>query len=347
MLHIDLMFVGRAGAQLLNFKQKSPYLFNASCPVCGDWSETKRRRGKRLFIYRPPSGDHLAVKCHKCGYSVLFSTFLREHNPNLHKEYVLEKYKGNNETKRAPKVDIEKLYKPTGIPMTLVDATLDGLKPLNILPSDHEAVQYIASRQIPKDKWSLIYYTDTFKSYVNGLIPGKLPDAVAEHARIVLPYFTDHGKVYAFSARALDPNDPKRYYTIKLDELRDRIYGLDRIDKSKTILAVEGQFDSLLLDNAIAVSGSNFDCDTIRALKSRITLVPDNEPRSKTIIALIKKHIGLGYRVCLFPSSMRGKDINEMILNGHTIEEIHEIIKKHTYAGAVAQLAFANWRKVA
>ena len=37
----------------------------------------------------------------------------------------------------------------------------------------------------------------------------------------------------------------------------DKIFGLNRIDKSKPIYVVEGPIDSLFLDNCVAVAGSS------------------------------------------------------------------------------------------
>ena len=39
------------------------------------------------------------------------------------------------------------------------------------------------------------------------------------------------------------------------------------------------------------------------------------------------------------------KDINELILNGMTENEIMEIIKNNTYSGAIAKLKLNQWKK--
>ena len=54
--------------------------------------------------------------------------------------------------------------------------------------------------------------------------------------------------------------------------------GLDRIDMSKQIYAVEGPLDSLFLDNCIAVGGSD-----LNKLESDVIIIFDNEPRNKEI----------------------------------------------------------------
>src|SRR5690606_21687524 len=117
-----------------------------------------------------------------------------------------------------------------------------------------------------------------------------------EHPRILFPYFNIHGKVFAYSARALHETEEAKYYMIKLDET-ERVYGVDRLDFSKRVYAVEGQIDSLFLPNCVAVSGSSFDTATLQQLKTNLTIIPDNEPRSREITKIIKKTIDLGYSV--------------------------------------------------
>jgi hypothetical protein len=109
---------------------------------------------------------------------------------------------------------------------------------------------------------------------------------------------------------------------------------------------VEGAIDSLFIPNCIAVSGSNFDSDTTRALKSKLVLVPDNEPRSREICKLILKHIKLGYKVCMLPHSIKTKDINEHIQSGLTATEVQQLIDANTFEGIEAVLKFTHWKLV-
>ena len=76
-----------------------------------------------------------------------------------------------------------------------------------------------------------------------------------------------------------------------------------------------------------------------------VVLVYDNEPRNKDIVKQIEKSIGKGYKVCLFPENVNGKDINEMILNGLTSEQIKSIIDTNTFSGLEAKLKFTNWKR--
>lgn len=348
MLHVDLAYVGRVGMQLQNFAQKNQYLWNCSCPVCGDVGDSGRKK-KRFYVYRPGTANHLNAKCHKCGYSSSFGGFMKSQFPQLYKEYVLERYHASP-TPHVPHKNIsEVMLVPKAVPnvvseQPLRDATLDGLKCCDELKDSHPVAKFLLKRMIPRNKWELIYYALEFKKYTNSVLPGKFKDTKDDHPRLVIPYFNDHGKVFAFVARAFDDRQP-RYMTIKLDD-SERVYGQERLDTSKRVYAVEGAIDSLFLPNCIAVSGSNFDCETTRPLKSILTLVPDNEPRSPAICKLINKHIRLGYRVCMLPHTFHEKDINEMILNGRQAKDVLQSIDEHTYQGAAAVLRFSQWKLV-
>jgi 2-hydroxy-3-keto-5-methylthiopentenyl-1-phosphate phosphatase len=109
---------------------------------------------------------------------------------------------------------------------------------------------------------------------------------------------------------------------------------------------VEGPIDSLFLPNTIAVSGSSFDTPTMQALKSVVTIVGDNEPRSREIVKILKKNIDLGYKVCMLPHTVKEKDINELVLSGYDTNEILELIDANTFQGINAQLKFVEWKLV-
>ena len=344
MLFIDAKYANILGSRLRNFKQKNDYLWNYACPVCGDSSRNKNKA--RGYIYRAKSD--LFVKCHKCGYSSNIGNLIKYVDPVLYDQYVLERYKGGATRYNAHKEvilpeqnSIQHLIKDE----LLEDDILSSLKSMDKLPENHPAVQYLLSRKIPKDKWYLLYFAPKFKEFTNSVTPKFQEPIVDEHPRLIIPFFTAAGKCFAFQARAFGKEEPK-YYTIKVDETQEKVYGLDRIDYAKRIYVVEGPIDSLFLPNAIAVSGSSFDTPTIRQLLANATIVMDNEPRSKEIVKLLDKNIKAGYTVCMFPDTIPYKDINEMIQNGLTTSEILETINTNSHSGIEATLRFSNWKKI-
>lgn len=342
MLYVDVKYANIVGAQLRNYKRKQEYLWNFSCPVCGD-SKTNRSKA-RGYIYRAKTS--LFVKCHKCGYGTNIGNFIKYVDTNLYEEYALETYKEGGAPRAAhARSDqaIPQMFQQMEA-IEISDSILDSLKRIDQLPETHPAVKYIAKREIPRDKWNLLYLCNKFKKYVNSVVPNKFRDLDDDHPRLIIPYFTPHGKCFAFQGRAFGKEDPK-YITIKVDDTEEKLFGQERLDYSKRVYVLEGPLDSLFIPNAIAVSGSSFNSPTIKALQSNITVVYDNEPRSPTLTKLIKTTIDQGFSVCLWPDTITEKDINEMILAGRSPEEILEIIDANTYNGVEAQLRFATWRK--
>jgi hypothetical protein len=339
MLYIDVKFANILGSRLRNFKQTRDYVWNYSCPVCGD--STKNKLKARGYIYRAKSD--LFVKCHKCGYGTNLGNLIKYVDSKLYDEYVLERYKGGASKYNVHK-DVAEIL-PEKKEDLLEDDILDGLKRLDLLDITHPAVKYLIKRKIPKDKWNLLYFAPKFKAFTNSVTPKFQEPIEGEHPRMIIPFFTAAGKCFAYQARAYGDEQPK-YYTIKVDETQEKIYGLDRIDFGRRIYVVEGPIDSLFLPNAIAVSGSSFDTTTVRALLTNATLVMDNEPRSKEIVKLMEKNINAGYSVCMFPENVVEKDINEMILSGKTPDDIFKLINTNTFSGLEAKLKFSEWKKI-
>ena len=337
MLYIDAKYASMLAPRLRNFKQKKDYLWNYSCPVCGDSSKNKLKA--RGFIYRAKSD--LFVKCHNCGYGTNLGNFIKFVDNNLYDEYVIERYKSGATRYNAHK-DITQVVKEE-MPLVFEDAVLKNLQRLDLLPETHPAVKYVLDRKIPHDKLELMYFCKAFKKWTNS-VKFKFTSEENDHPRLIFPFFNSHGKVFAFSGRAFGQEEPK-YYTIKLDDDADKVYGLERVDYSKHIYVVEGQVDSLFLPNCIAVAGASFDTDTIQKIKTNCTVVMDNEPRNKDIVKQLHKYIINGYRVCMMPDTVEYKDINEMVMAGYTIDQIVELINKNSYVGLEAQLHFATWKK--
>jgi hypothetical protein len=125
---------------------------------------------------------------------------------------------------------------------------------------------------------------------------------------------------------------------LKDDELK--VYGLDRIDKENPVYVTEGPFDSTFLSNAIAMCGSDVD---LSSLDYQFIYVYDDEPRNKQIVDRISKQIEDGERVVIWPSNIRDKDINDMVLSGHKVKDL---VESNTYQGLEAKLKFTTWKRV-
>ena len=126
-----------------------------------------------------------------------------------------------------------------------------------------------------------------------------------------------------------------------LDDESPKIYGLDRINKTKPIYIVEGPFDSLFLDNAVAMAGSDIDCRSFGW--SDYIWVYDNEPRNREIVNRLTKSVNRGDKVVIWPKSVEQKDINDMYLSGHNVVDM---VKLNTYQGLKAKAKLIGWKRV-
>ena len=89
MLHIDSKYVRLISNRLRNFKQKDNYLWNFSCPYCGDSQKNKTKA--RGYVFQ--KDVNLLYRCHNCGVSTNVGNLVKHVDPTLHKEYTLENYK--------------------------------------------------------------------------------------------------------------------------------------------------------------------------------------------------------------------------------------------------------------
>jgi hypothetical protein len=161
--------------------------------------------------------------------------------------------------------------------------------------------------------------------------------------RIVIPFFNEKCELIALQGRSLDPKNSLRYITIKVKDV-PKVYGLDRIDPEKTVYITEGPFDSLFLDNSLAMAGSDVDKSYFSSF-SDIVFIYDNEPRNREIVKKIENTIDAGFSVFLWPEKIKEKDINDVILSGIDTLELQSIISKNTHKSLEAKLKLASWKR--
>ena len=331
MSYIDTKYLNIISPYLQQFKKKGDNLWNFRCPYCGD--SQKSRTKARGFVFRKK--NDLFFKCHNCGVGASLGNLIKTIDSKTYKDYIMERYKGGVETHSSPQPEFK-----FNAPVFRKKGILEGLQSIKSLPDDHPARQIVEKRKLPEESLSDLYLCESFFKFTNSIIKGKFPSLGGDHPRLIIPFRGEDGEVFAYQGRAFGNEQPK-YITIKIDEERDKIFGLDKVDKSKPILVVEGPLDSLFLDNCIAVAGADFS-----NIKGDLTVIYDNEPRNKEINKQIEKTIDQGKSVCLWPDHMKEKDINDMIIAGYSKKEVQEIITNNTFSGASAKLRFAEWRRI-
>jgi hypothetical protein len=120
-----------------------------------------------------------------------------------------------------------------------------------------------------------------------------------------------------------------------------KIYGLEKIDQSKPIYIIEGPFDSEFVENSVAMCGSDIDIGSFNW--SDYIWVFDNEPRNREIVNRISKTINRGDKVVIWPSNIKEKDINDIVLAGHNVMDM---LKSNTHSGLEAKIKFNNWKRI-
>ena len=339
MLWLEHKYVGLVSSRLERFTRVNNNTYRFRCPICGDsQSDRSKTRG---YIYTKKGV--LRYHCHNCNVSMGLPWFVKQLDQSLYLEFIKEKMVEGQEAKQDFDDFVKKMEKPKFVKTT----KLKDLKKISQLQVGHPAKSYIEKRRIPPNAHYRLYYASKFKSWVNSIIPDKLPEGSPEEPRLIIPLIDSKDELIGFQGRSFDPKASLRYITIMLDEESPRIFGLDKIDTNKTIYAVEGPIDSLFVPNCIATAGGDILSEILLTSlpKERIVIIYDNEPRNPDTVKKIAKCIEAGYKVCIWPNELDIKDINDMILSGMTPERIKELVDECTHEGVEAKLFHTIWKK--
>ena len=320
---VDSKFITLVSSRLQKFKRVKADLYNFRCPICGD--SQKHKNKARGYFYQVKVNTN--YKCHNCGVSLSLNNFLKQIDPVLHKQYTMEKFKnghtGKNFVVDEPKLDFKK---------PVFKKKLD-------LPRASEvpvAKEYLRKRKLDPTKF---YFAHKFKEWTNKQKP-TFDTIHRDESRIIIPLYDTNHNLMGFQGRSLGPNSVK-YITVMLTDDSPKIYGLDKIDETKPIYIIEGPFDSTLVENSVAMCGSDIDIRTFGW--SDYIWVYDNEPRNREIVNRISKTIDRGDKVIIWPNEITQKDINDMVLGGH---DVLSVLKSNVYSGLKAMIKFNKWKKI-
>jgi len=332
-LYIDKKFLQLVSPKLERFKQKSEFLWNAKCKICGDSHKNKTKA--RGYFYRRKSD--LFYTCHNCGTSMSLGNFIKFVDPYLYREYIMERYQ-NESHGNTPKPDFTIARTKPVFKKRVELPTIDSL------PEEHVAKQYLLKRKIPREKLDDIYYASSFKDYIMAGVPG-YEKTLYDEPRIVFPFYDEDKNLLGVQGRAIGDSKVK-YITIKMDDANQKVYGLDKVDFSKKVYVVEGPIDSLFLQNAIATMDASLYNVSLLLGNHDYVFIHDNEPRNNAIVKAMSKTISHGKNIFIWPQDVTAKDINDWIMLGATPSEIQAIIDTNTWSDLRAKLEFERWKKV-
>lgn len=341
---IEEKYINLVGSRLRNFKRVDTNKYQCSCPLCGDSKKYANKARGSFYIWKGEWWFH----CYNCGKAYTIPVFMAFNYPDLHKSYLMETLSGHkpeliNQTVNQPKV------------RKYVKKTIEISDAVNVadLPSNHMAAKYVARRMLPAKYHSELLFVPGFKEWTNLLIPGKFEDIKNDEPRLIIPFKTPSGDVFAYQGRSFDPKSYAKYITIKLDPEAPKIYGMNHINPELPVMVVEGPIDSMFVFNGVADAGG--DLKRASVVYNQTVSIWDNEPRNEQIVSNMEKAIHEGRLVCIWPDGVVKNDINDMVIGrvkdeGLTLDEailaVNQIIWAGTTSGLDAEIKFAQWRKV-
>lgn len=329
-IQVDIHYINQIAPYLRNFKRVGDR-YNFSCCICGDSKKDKSAARGWFFV-----NQEINFKCYNCNAPYSFHAIIKLLNPALSKQYYLDKLTGGKSI-LTKKIELPKKQE---VIIKSTDIDLPNAFEIELL------YNYLKARKIPEKFYKDIYFAERFKEWTNTKKETFTGDGLMyEHSRIIFPFRDYDGKAFGFSARGMKNETPK-YLIIKFDDTEEKIFGLDRIDLNKHIYAVEGQIDSMFIDNCVAVAGAAFNNKFCKRHKNNLTQIYDNEPRSKAIMDMLDKSIKEGYNVFIWPDIYKTKDINDLIMSGKTKEQVKEMIDANTFSGMEAKFRYNQWRKI-
>jgi hypothetical protein len=216
-----------------------------------------------------------------------------------------------------------------------------SLTELKYLPDDNLGKKTALDRMLPITEREM-YYVENFIEWTKGHTDKFRTVTGDIHPRIIFPFKARDGHYIGYTARSLKGEEPKYFRIFIDDEEKEKFYGIDLLDETKQVYVLEGEIDSMFIPNAIAVSNGKLDT----YLNKDAIYLPDADKRNPHIVKGISKLLDRGLKVCLLPDDAPGKDINEIIKSGYSIDKLMNMVHNNVYQGLVGKMKFSTWSKV-
>jgi hypothetical protein len=333
-LYIDKKYINLVASMLPKFKWKKDNLANCRCVICGD--STKSKGKSRGYFY--VKSNNFFYKCHNCGAGLSIYNFLQHVAPAMCKEYSLERFCAGENRGNFKKPTLADVY-----PVPAIKPRSFNFSYIGDLSEDHKALKYVKARHIPESKWDDIGYTEDVSKLAEEF-DESYKDRFSKEDRLVVVIRNPTG-ICGFQCRTFQAKVKKglKYFTLKHDN-ETCYYGLDSVDISRKYYVLEGPINSMFLPNAIATLGSsNFLNVADKISDENAVYILDNEPYKPETLQIMQKLIDANKNVCIFPESIKQKDINDMVMAGI---DVQKIVDENTHSGLKARLVFNTWKKM-
>jgi hypothetical protein len=272
------------------------------------------------------------------------SSFLKEIDPALYMQYQRESFEEKNQT--------YSVVEEVPLVMETIRMGLNNVMLLSVRMSDiedsHFAKQYINGRGIPKQFHNDILFVENMNAWVKLNIDPDQESPTDPH--IVILIRNKDGVIVGANGRSLKPKDNfSKYCKAKISAEVKLIFGIERVKAGKKVYATEGEFDSMFIENCVAVGGINNMIDLERELlipKEQLVLVMDKDYRNKQVVKNMERLIDCGYNLVLLPPNISGKDINEIVVNNkYPTQYLMKLLEENTFNGLMAKLQLSKLRR--
>jgi transcription elongation factor Elf1 len=294
--------------------EKYPH-WNFRCPICGDSKKSKNK--KRGWIRKKEHKDEYYFRCFNCGLVLSIPEFVKQLDDDLYRQFFkvdVNYIKKKLEKKTPQEIKEEKtnqsarkqLIKEIESVLEEVDEFFEPVIKFK------EPLQYLKKRKIPEKHFRKIYFSNT----------KTLPFS----QMIILPFFYDEKRYYGFQGRSY--KEKKFYTSSPLQGFK--VYNIFNVNHDEEVYVFEAIFDSLFVDNSIAMLGSDLtkNVEYFIPKKNLIFIFDNDETGYKKSI----KYFYNGYKILIYPEKFKYKDINDAVIAGYLTEEnVQDFIQENIF----------------
>jgi DNA primase len=311
----------------------SVFVYKAKCPICNDYKT-------RLYIREYPT--FFNVKCHNCGYSTSFESFIKDNYPQEYDELrasILDSIRtGDVFKKRKPlirkKENVNKEELDSKLRIYLKNNSFNLLEvqegKLEILRG--KVLEYLSKRKIPTE------ISNDFSVFLRGPLRGYIGIPFFDQTKKFLVHI--QGRLFADLGRESPPK-----YLFLSDKCQDiiieskEIWGQWRTSQDTETVICEGTLDACAFMNGVATCGATLGESYILSMcekyKKRIWCV-DSFFHDKAGRKLIKSLLKMGEKCFIIPKKLGNiKDANQLLINSFKDHDYipMEYVRENIYDG--------------
>jgi hypothetical protein len=299
LINIQKKFFYELGLEIYNEKENDITLY--ACPNCLEGNSY----GKKHRCHWITKDNKSYIHCFNCDWALNFNDFLKKMGgETVYKEFI--KNLKNKDIKESnsfqEKLEKKSLNKPNKIHWNFKKAS-----------TNKKIIEYLKKRKLEND------IDKFYVSIYNELI---IPMKYKINKRI---YY------YGFQSKNIIDKDFK--IVISTENKKFRLWNLENLDFEKECYIFEGVEDALSsgLENICASFGKSLDEYLLKKMKYPVFCY-DNDLDGK-YSSLKQSIINKNTKVLIYPKNFKEKDMNELLQNGESKNNIKKFIKENLACG--------------